>query len=909
MASPFEFFRKNQASMMVVLIILAMLAFTLGDLFTQRGTNFWLLGMLLGGAVFAIAGIGSGRWLQWGIGGAVLGTLLGIVLPDFNKPAPILDTKIGLVEQEQLHDWTERRIVANNFMQLAHSEAFGPPGPENFSRRPWQFQFGHSSVEEDVVFGSLLNEEASNLGITVSDGMVSAFINEHTEDKLSQEGFAKARRSLKYQKVSVRSETLFDILRQQIRAELAYLALVPVGSVSPPSPATHWKYFQRMNVRQALNVAELHVDDFVDQVTDPTDTEVNDLFESAAGKVPNQDDPGSPGFFLPPRARIAWLEVGYDSMEAGVTPVTDDEIEAHYNENRDPKYRIVVVPDKAEDEETSTGEVTPDDPAPAEIIPDSEEQSAPGNDSEDTSEPSDDSETIEESPANEPDAVDSDTPAEEEAPTEEDSAAEDDSPAEDESKTENSESGGQFSIDDPGAAADSETRQETDATEAPVTEGETDTPDAEETETSSPSPLIIPAATDEESDAETPDMELEYEYRELDDELKEIIRDELRQIRVREAVDVKMTSSWEFLVSLKEELDSKRAEIIKQGFQKYQDDPVAAAAELRRAMAESTPEMLERMETYAQENDLTYTASELLSAQEFSKRDDYPLGSAIHPGQSGFQSQGAVESVAYRMFSGFSRDDVAANDTQLFMPERAVYEPMTDEGTESHFAYWTVEFVEPHLPTLDEPKVRDHVVLAFKRAKAREILTERADQLAQKVRDGLEKPDEERVTMAATLENESVTGQEGSESLNVQATQPFSWLRQRQTPQMSFQFRPQAEQSVIRFADGVSTLNGVGHEFMKTIFEDMNDNDVSVVPNPDRTRYFLVQVTNRFPTKDMGMDGLHNSFAQAGQFNFMRSPVMDLMSGDILRPAVNEWKRSVWTKYNVDPDILPHLFR
>ena len=63
---------------MIVLVILAMLAFTLNDLFTQEGIQLWLLGLLLGGAVFGVAGIGSGRWLQWGIGGAVLGVLLGL---------------------------------------------------------------------------------------------------------------------------------------------------------------------------------------------------------------------------------------------------------------------------------------------------------------------------------------------------------------------------------------------------------------------------------------------------------------------------------------------------------------------------------------------------------------------------------------------------------------------------------------------------------------------------------------------------------------------------------------------------------------------------------------------------------------------------------------------------------------
>ena len=86
MASPFKFFRKHQAGMMVVLVILAMLVFTLDALFAQQGANFWLLGLLVGGAAGGVAGISSGRWLHWGIIGAFLGTAMGVILPKLTPP-------------------------------------------------------------------------------------------------------------------------------------------------------------------------------------------------------------------------------------------------------------------------------------------------------------------------------------------------------------------------------------------------------------------------------------------------------------------------------------------------------------------------------------------------------------------------------------------------------------------------------------------------------------------------------------------------------------------------------------------------------------------------------------------------------------------------------------------------------
>lgn len=92
---------------------------------------------------------------------------------------------------------------------------------------------------------------------------------------------------------------------------------------------------------------------------------------------------------------------------------------------------------------------------------------------------------------------------------------------------------------------------------------------------------------------------------------------------------------------------------------------------------------------------------------------------------------------------------------------------------------------------------------------------------------------------------------------------------------------------------------------MRTVFEELGDDEVGIVPNHDRTRYFLVHVTDRFPTLDSGIDGLHNRFAVEGRMNFMTSPVMGLMSGEIVTPVVMEWEREIWRKYGVDPDVDP----
>lgn len=931
MASPFKFFRKHQAGMMVVLVILAMLVFTLDALFTQQGANFWLLGGLLGGAVFGIAGIGSGRWLQWGLGGAALGVVMGLVMPFFTKPPGVVATKFGIIEQEDLQDMIERRNVANGFMMMAKESAFGA-----FARQlPPQFSFQHSTQREDVLFGRLMSEEANALGISVSDDMINTFINQQTADKLTGEAFGKARQALTYKGSPVRSETLFDILREQIRNQLAFTSLVPFGSVSSASPEVYWEYFKRLNVRQVINVAELDVDAFLDQIAEPTDEQVSDLFAAAATKRPNQDGPGSPGFFLPGRARIAWLEVDYDSVESSVAPVTDEDVEAFYNENRDVKYRTVVVPEKPASDDGAAPEgadLAPVGTTPEEDTQTPTEDSESADDSSDepadddakegeteaetndgASAPADTDTDADDSPAKEdsqPEPTDSEEPAEESAA---DADTESTSP---EPATESTPDGAQFSIDDPEGAAD-DTADDSAADDAPPSDTEpteSAPADAAAAESNAPPALVIPKMTEQEAaEAEDgPQVNLEYEYRELDDELRAEIREELQEDRVREAMEAKIEEALGYMQTLRKEMSSRRSELMKLDPQKFLDDPDAAALELRRQMTEETPELLQKMQTWAEEHGCIYAVTPLVSYLEFRNEDDYPLGVALDPNVPRFEAQGGASIAAYNIFSRFNNSDVAANDTQLLMPERAVYEPIADEGTESQYVYWTVEFIEPHIPTLDEPGVRDQVVQAYKRAEARKLVTGpeggpegRADVLAQKIRDGLAKEGDERMSMAATLESESITGQEGSATLTVRTSQPFSWLRQSQAAAQSFQQRPQAEMSRIRFSDGFSTLDGIDEEFMKTIFNDMNDEDVRVVPNFDRSGYFIVHVTNRFPTSDSGMDGLQERFAREGQMDFMASPVPMLMVREVVDPVIVEWEKKMWMKYDVDPDAEP----
>ncbi|MCA9051027.1 MAG: hypothetical protein KDA89_19965, partial [Planctomycetaceae bacterium] len=356
MASPFKFFRKYSTGMMIVLVILSMLIFTLDSLFSDDTLNLWLLGLLIGGAAFGVAGIGQGRWLQWGIGGALLGAALGFIMPGFVEGNG-LSTSLGVIDEEQIQNMEMRRAVANQVLMRAMEEAYGPGAGQ---MAPF-FGFRHQSNREDVIFGKLMRAEASRLGIAVDSGMVSEYLKTVTGDKLTTQAFVNIRNGLSFNNRPMTDEELFEILGDELKAQLAYLTLRPRTTALPPAPEVYWEYFRRLNVRQQLVTAAIDVEAFLDQVPDPSDAEVGQFFAQYRNRMPvayrsaleNKKDPGAPGFRLPLRAKVAWVELDRSSVEAAVGEITDADIEKYYNDNKEtPLIRRPVFPDKPADTPT-----------------------------------------------------------------------------------------------------------------------------------------------------------------------------------------------------------------------------------------------------------------------------------------------------------------------------------------------------------------------------------------------------------------------------------------------------------------------------------------------------------------------------------------------------------------------------
>lgn len=909
MATPFTFFRKYAGGLMVVMVILSMMLFTMDSIFSDTSMNLWLLGMLIGSAAFGIAGIGSGRWIQWGIGGGILGTVLGLVLPGFAGGGGI-PSAVGTFDEEALYDLGARRTVANQFISQVNPR--------------FRFGFGQQNANLDLIFGRLMQAEADELGVAIDSDGISEYLSVVGQG-LTKEKYLEIRNSLSYQGKALDDEQFQKILGNEIRSRMAYELLQAGSTAMPAEPDTYWQYFRRLRVRQQIEVASLDVDQFLDQVGEPTDAEVEKLFEEYKGYFPNNKEPGSPGFALPNRANITYLELDAQSVEDSLDPVTEAEIKKYYEDNKEtPLIRSIVIPD----EEPAEGEDKEEGGSDNDSDSAEGKKEAAGETAEEKAEkPEADKPEVKKPEGEKSDSDAAGAKAAEEKPAKPEAATYEAGTKEAKQASEPAESKVESSPEEPAekkeevkeqsakkpvfpqdetAEPEAEKPQEEAAESAKTDEAvQADTPGEKAEQEPPAGGLTIPDAPEADGKEEEP----EYEYRELDEELTEQIRELIMADRVSEEMASRVKSAKGEMELLARKYGEKRLETIESDPNRYgatgPDEIVQERLkELRLSLADFYDDMNADLKKIGNKYGFAYVETGLIGGQELQSSEDFTIGKATEPSANPMM-QFQAPPVVNTIYSGLSLDE-QNNAGLMFQVGEGVRTGSATGESQRRFLYWVSDISPQHIPELSEPGVRESVVTAWKSMKAREIVEKRGEELAEKVKAALGEEGDDKQNLVAALDGETVTGKDDGVPLARRVSMPFSWMRVTQAPQMGFQM-PVAEQSIITFEqDGGAPLDMIGGEFMKTIFEDMSDEDVQVVPDFDFSTYHVVHVINRFPTPEIGEEGLREDFAKQSQQNGFRSggfgdhPIVPVISRDLIRPASGKWQRSIFEKYEID---------
>ncbi|HWL10369.1 MAG TPA: hypothetical protein VNQ76_18335, partial [Planctomicrobium sp.] len=366
MTSPFILMRRYEKTMMVIVTGVAMVSFVLlGAVQNPQDIPAPLLVIFAAatlGAVAWLAGLSRGKAVEWGLSGALIGGIFGLVGLMSTREASAVLTSNGNLTATDLSRLARQRSIANSFVQLAFQNSFGISMPPQLQR---QFMFGFSAGGEaesrDLIAGELLRREAEGMGMVISNQVVMEFIKRLTskpglqeaiqragaqldpqtqmylmflgaqvqERPLTREAFTKIRSQLR-----VSESELLDALRNELKTVQAFELLYGRNELTPE---TFWEFYRQLNVKQSADVAVIPVADFIKPDMKPSELELQDLFSQYRDNTPGftvngQPEEGRPGFLQPRRFQLGYLEAVYDQIEPLVGEVTDEEIQKRYEE-------------------------------------------------------------------------------------------------------------------------------------------------------------------------------------------------------------------------------------------------------------------------------------------------------------------------------------------------------------------------------------------------------------------------------------------------------------------------------------------------------------------------------------------------------------------------------------------------
>lgn len=710
----------------------------------------------------------------------------------------VATSRLGNVRESTLAELMRQRGVALRFLNVV-ADALYQVGETPVKVNDVYQRIG-PATEDSVLQRWLLARYGERLGITVDDRAVNDFIADLTQGKISGPALEQM---LDRQGISV--DYLFRVLREELLAlRVQDFLLTNLGGFTP---AQHWEYFQRLNRRVTVETIALPVERFIERVPDPPETELRKFFEQHRFRVHHPDDP-EPGFMEPKRVALEWTKATLDRfVEQAKEKVTEDEIAAYYNENKDRLFvrePLPSLPGTSEGTKEASSEAggTQGSESPGTTTPSGQPQAGQNQES-GTNLP--ETTTTNKKPATEGAEDSLPTPAAEETINK--GSVESPSGASAEVKPGSQENvspgnGTQTSMDSaqgPPSGAGQKADGPTQGAEEPG-DGDGSEPAADEkagkqsdTETSS-NPEATPSPTGSEAGGEAqPAVPAEGAAQPSSSQASapkeyiplEKVREEIRATLARQKA---VRQIEEILKRLEAQLG------------RYRDEKILYDLEIQqRKKARRAEPQRPDLRALAEENGLEYYQTGLLA--------DFEL-----------QNTEVAEATTQ---GGTSVPELVFRRLPLFRP--AVVRDLRG----NQYLLWKVEETEARVPEFSDPGMREKVLREWKLIQARQIARSEAEQLAAQARQAGK-------SLAEVFADRP--------ELRVELSDPFSWLTTTLPLIFWYQEPPRISQ--------VKGVDRPGEEFMRTVFR-LKPGEIGVAMNHPQGVVYVIRLVETQPSEDI----------------------------------------------------------
>ena len=719
----------------------------------------------------------------------------------------------------------------------------------------------------------LLANRAKQLGIVVNDQIIQNFLEQLTGSVLSGDEIGSIVKSASPEGMDQNS--LFRVLGRYLAAQKTMV--LAISGMRMGTPGENWDYFNRLHRQVTAEIKPVPVSNFIDKIEKPSNSEIQSLYQKYKDRVDDPND-SEPGFKLPARTSLDFVVADMRQFRTEAEEsITDEEIQAYYDENLDEFKRTEPPAEETEPdvedgsstegdsqdssvENEDNGDTPPAGENPNEAATETdlptEENTSPSETEAASETPSGDSEPVDDGASGPPqiptpESINSDDPrqAVPQPPvpkTDDQSSLSETSSAllahtttvgaqrtptrvvstSDLQKNESVEDiivRGQDSAEDTG--------EEPDSTVAESSEPNNSTAEvasSEDLDTGSNQPTSSDLDLDFDLDSQVSD-EPDYGHYTLD-EVRDRIRTNLAVLIASEAVRDKMQQ-------------------IQREMRKYFDEHRLWLANQAQGLETKEPARTD-LQQLADEHGLVAGSVPLVDRRELISQHEIGRSQVI-------EGRNAVPIA----------DMLLGTNLLPFMPKDAfLYDRNTQ--TEKYFVFWKSGSEEERVPQLDE--VHDTVVNVWKTEQALDLAQAEAEKLAQKV---------------------GKSGQRLSDisSDNVTEVGPFSWytvVGMTDDPRGQF------------FLSPVEGVEQIGNEFMRSTFS-LSAGEAGTAVNRTESIVYVVQVIDETTNPEQRQQEFFENLDENGGFNPQLMRIAEIERRELLRQwylDIEEELEVVWNR-------------
>ena len=330
MASPFRVFRKYQKTLLAIAGVALMFVFVVGDsLFSYFGNDR------------------SARASE-----------------DRDAKATAVHWDGGKLTNRDLNELVMRRRILNNFLKnveiagMRPSAEAGVDPPELRVQRLMGPETPEQGVESSVVKSKLLAEAARESGMKISDDTLLQYLNELGRKNVAPEQMRDILKNMSTAGGRVSTDYVLDALREEMLAHNYRIS--HEFAFETVTPQQRWKDWLRVNDRIVAEAAAVPADMYLADVKEPTEAELTAFFDKYKDVESSPDlnvlrrfgielPSATPGFRVPRKIDLQFLEASYDEFLAKAeAKVTDEEVAKYYEDHKDlfPKMNTGLMEDK-----------------------------------------------------------------------------------------------------------------------------------------------------------------------------------------------------------------------------------------------------------------------------------------------------------------------------------------------------------------------------------------------------------------------------------------------------------------------------------------------------------------------------------------------------------------------------------